>query len=103
MRALYRRPPPAPSPPRPSSPAPSLPTTPGEEGEQQEEILMSKGRGCPSPGEVGREGAGEGSGVRGEGLLAPLHPADVRRRREARLAGKLLVAGDLEAGEVPLL
>jgi len=51
--------PPPPSPPRPSSPAPSLPATPGEEGEKQEEAVF-----FPSPGVVGREGAGEGSGVR---------------------------------------
>jgi hypothetical protein len=75
--------PPPPSPPRPSSPAPSLPTTPGEEGEKQEESAFkapSPGEGerkdqkdskdeqgrksafFPSPG--GREGAGEGPGVR---------------------------------------
>ncbi len=51
--------PPPPSPPRPSSPAPSLPPTPGEEGEKQEEAVF-----FPSPGVGGREGAGEGPGVR---------------------------------------
>ncbi len=44
-----------PSPPRPSSPAPSLPPSPGEEGEKQRQALKSP----LSPGEGGREGAGE--------------------------------------------
>jgi maltooligosyltrehalose trehalohydrolase len=47
---------PEPSPPRPSSPAPSLPPSPGEEGEQQKQNLSSSPL---SPGEGGREGAGE--------------------------------------------
>src|SRR5262245_9757591 len=47
----------------PPLPPPPLPPSPGEEGEQQEPSFRG-GRGCPSPGEVGREGAGEGSGVR---------------------------------------
>src|SRR4051812_37467191 len=56
------------SPPRPSSPVPSRPPSPGEEGEnrnQLETVLL------PSPGEGGREGTGEGPGVR------------VRQRRSA--------------------
>src|SRR5436305_14365176 len=36
------------------------------------------------------------------GLLRPLHPPHVPWRREAPLAGEALIAGDLEAGEVPL-
>ena len=62
-----------PSPPRPSSPAPSLPPTPGEEGERKDkkdekDSKDEQGRRSsvffPSPGEGGREGAGEGPGVR---------------------------------------
>jgi hypothetical protein len=71
--------PPPPSPPRPSSPAPSLPPTPGEEGERKDkkdekdekdekDSKDEQGRRSsvffPSPGEGGREGAGEGPGVR---------------------------------------
>src|SRR6185295_5426044 len=43
----------------PSSPAPSLPTTPGEEGEKQEEEILFCFAFFPSPGEGGREGEGE--------------------------------------------
>ncbi len=87
-----------PSPPRPSSPAPSLPTTPGEEGERQESLLFLSL--FPSPGEVGREGAGEGPGVRaraGEGragasLLDALDP-DQRPAAETVDGPLLIVAG----------
>ncbi len=91
-----------PSPPQPSSPAPSLPTTPGEEGDKygnQLPLLSSSSLSSlfPSPGEVGREGAGEGPGVRvragaGTSLLDALDP-EQRSAAEITDGPLLIVAG----------
>ena len=92
---LFESPPARPSPPRPSSPAPSLPPSPGEEGAKQENLSSVL---FPSLGVGGREGAGEGLGVRvrvggGAGsLLAALDP-EQRTAAEIVDAPLLIVAG----------
>jgi ATP-dependent DNA helicase UvrD/PcrA len=94
----------APSPPRPSSPVPSLSPSPGEEGERQQRSLFLVP--FPSSGEGGREGTGEGLGVRVRegGGLSSLAPLDPEQRTAAQIVdGPLLIVAGPGTGKTRTL
>jgi ATP-dependent DNA helicase UvrD/PcrA len=98
---------PGPSPPRPSSPAPSLPPSPGEEGDKQTtllSLLSVPSLPFPSPGEGGREGAGEGPGVRVRAGGSLLDALDSEQRAAAEIVdGPLLVVAGPGTGKTHTL